>query len=482
MNDRVVSLASSTFIPASIVILVVDDSRSNRAFLRDMLRSEGYQVLVAATGEEALETLAEPEAVEVWPHLILLDVILPGIDGFETCRRIKEWELTQDIPVIFMTSLTDTSDKVKGLSLGAVDYITKPIQSEEVMARLNIHLQLRHLTKTLEQQVIDRTQDLQNALNNLKQMQMQMVQSEKMSALGQLVAGVAHEINNPVGCIYGNVEPARRYVQDLLTLVDLLLAENPDPSPDVTDFLEEIDFDFLRQDVLNLLGSMKLGADRIREIVRSLRNFSRLDDAVKKPADIHAGLESTLMILQHRLKAKPERDAIVVTRNYGDLPKVVCYGSQLNQVFMNLLGNAIDAIDEVLSNPASRSLENRTLANKNGEATPGETPPETGQIVITTHCSGSWVIIQIEDNGRGVSPEAINRLFDPFFTTKPVDRGTGLGLSISHHIIVEQHGGTIDYQSCTNLNSAHGTCFTIHLPLQAPAVAPDDVNPAIAKP
>ncbi|KKJ00541.1 response regulator receiver protein [Prochlorothrix hollandica PCC 9006 = CALU 1027] len=439
------------------MILVVDDSRSNRAFLRDMLRSAGYQVINAATGEEALDLLQADDAHEIWPDLILLDVILPGIDGFETCRRLKARKETQDIFVVFMTSLTETTDKVKGLSLGAVDYITKPLQPEEVKARISVHLQLRHLTKTLEQQVIDRTADLQQAVDNLKRMQMQLIQSEKMSALGQLVSGVAHEINNPVGCVAGNIKPAQGYVQDLLEIIDLLLAQPSEPSAEVSQLLEDLDFDFIREDLPKLLGSMKLGADRIQEIVKSLRNFSRLDEDQKKPADLHTGLESTLMILKHRLKAKPERDAITIVRNYGDLPKVHCYASQLNQVFMNILGNAIDAIDETFAEAPGQSLQERITTNAQYQ----------GQIVITTHCGGQWVTVQIEDNGYGVKAEAANKLFDPFFTTKSSDRGTGLGLSISHHIVADKHGGTLDYQSCTQAGVAQGTCFTIHIPVNA---------------
>ncbi|MEB3273492.1 MAG: response regulator [Prochlorothrix sp.] len=263
MKDTTSSSSHFDFQPDTATILVVDDSRSNRAFLRNMLDTAGYQVLNAASGEEVFELLAEPDSVEGLPDLVLLDVILPGIDGFETCRRLKEWEKTQDIPVVFMTSLTETTDKVKGLGLGAVDYITKPLQAEEVKARLSVHLQLRYLTKTLEQQVVDRTADLQTALDDLKRMQMQLVQSEKMSALGQLVAGVAHEINNPVSCVAGNIKPAQNYVKDLFEIIETLLAELPEQSETVTELLEDLDFEFVQEDLPKLLKSMRLGADRM---------------------------------------------------------------------------------------------------------------------------------------------------------------------------------------------------------------------------
>ncbi|MGA1285688.1 MAG: response regulator, partial [Prochlorothrix sp.] len=270
MKDTPPSVQNVDRQPQSSTILVVDDSRSNRAFLRNMLRSAGYQVLNAASGEEALELLMDPNYADVWPDLVLLDVILPGIDGFETCTRLKAWDKTHDIPVVFMTSLTETTDKVKGLSLGAVDYITKPLQAEEVKARLGVHLELRYLTKTLEQQVADRTAALQSALDDLRRMQMQLVQSEKMSALGQLVAGVAHEINNPVNCVAGNINPAQGYIKDLFELVDALLAEFPEPPAAIAELLETLDFEFLQEDLPKVLQSMRLGAARIQEIVKSL--------------------------------------------------------------------------------------------------------------------------------------------------------------------------------------------------------------------
>lgn len=420
----------------SCTILVVDDNPTNIQVLFDVLNESGYAVAVAKSGESALDRLQN-----YLPDLILLDVMMPGIDGFEACRRIKANEQTRDIPIIFMTALSDAVDKVKGLSLGAVDYITKPIQHEEVLARIQVHLQLRNLNKTLEQKVAERTSELNQALNNLKQSQMQLVQSEKMSLLGQLVAGVAHEINNPVNFIYGNLQPAETYVQDLMDLVELFCEEHPKLTPKIRDRMEDIDFEFLKGDLPRLLASMKVGADRIRQIVLSLRSFSRLDEADMKQVDLHECIDSTLMILHHRLKAKSDHAGIEVVKEYGQLPPLGCYPSQLNQVFMNLLSNSIDALEEAMAQKSSLS-----------------DPP---LIRIQTGRSGSdWVFIKIADNGPGIPENLRSKIFDTFFTTKPLGKGTGLGLSISHQIIVEKHQGRLICNS-----TREGAEFTVEIPL-----------------
>ncbi len=422
----------------SCTILVVDDNPTNIQVLFDVLSESGYNVAVAKSGESALSRLQSH-----LPDLILLDVMMPGIDGFEACRRLKANEHTKDIPVIFMTALSDSVDKVQGLSLGAVDYITKPIQHEEVLARIRVHLQLRNLNRALEHQVAERTSELNQALNHLKQSQVQLVQSEKMSMLGQLVAGVAHEINNPVNFIYGNLNPATTYVQDLMDLVELFCEDSPGLTPRIQDHMAEIDFEFMKGDLPRLLNSMKVGADRIRQIVLSLRNFSRLDEADMKLVDLHECIDSTLMILQHRLKATPENPAIELVKEYGHLPMVKCYPSQLNQVFLNLLCNSIDA------------LEKETAIQEPSKA-------HFPMIRIQTGCLGSdRVFIKISDNGLGMPEDVRSRIFDAFFTTKPAGKGTGLGLSISHQIIVEKHKGQLLCDSAPG----RGAEFTIEIPL-----------------
>ncbi len=271
---------------------------------------------------------------------------------------------------------------------------------------------------------------LELALHELQQTQAQLVQTEKMSSLGQLVAGVAHEINNPVNFIYGNLSHADAYTQDLLQLVYLYQQHYPHPTAELQAEIESIDLEFVAADLPELLASMKVGADRIRQIVLSLRNFSRLDEAQKKPVDIHEGLDNTLMILQHRLKAKSEHLGVQIVREYGSLPPVECYAGQLNQVFMNILTNAIDALEEV----------GRSRSNSDSSAL---TPQPSPVIRIRTELLDQQVLIRFADNGPGMTAAVRQRLFDPFFTTKAVSKGTGLGLAISHQIVVEKHGGQL---------------------------------------
>ncbi|MEH2165998.1 MAG: ATP-binding protein [Nostoc sp.] len=280
-----------------------------------------------------------------------------------------------------------------------------------------------------------------------KQLVSQLVHSEKMSSLGQLVAGVAHEINNPINFIYGNVGYANQYIQDLLRLLQLYQQNYPNPAKEIQQETEAIDLDFLIADLPNLLTSMTVGAERITEIVLSLRNFSRLDDAEMKAVNIHDGIDNTLMILEHRLKPKSNNLAIEVIKDYGDLPLVECYAGQLNQVFMNLLANAIDALEEAV---------------ENGEWEVREETLSTRQIRIQTKLtSENQVVICIGDNGIGIPEKVQKQLFEPFFTTKPVDKGTGLGLSISHQIITQKHQGTLQCISAPG----QGTEFVIVIPL-----------------
>lgn len=297
-----------------------------------------------------------------------------------------------------------------------------------------------------EAQERERSQQLSEALQHLQATQAQLIQSEKMSSLGQLVAGVAHEINNPVNFIHGNVYHARQYTEDLLSLVDLYQLHCQGVHPAIADQLDEMDLPFVRKDLPRLLSSMQVGADRIREIVRSLRIFSRLDEAEVKEVNIHEGIDSTLTILQNRLKARSEHPGITVIREYGELPAVECHAGQLNQVFMNLLSNAIDALDESLSRRSLPEIQ----AN----------PPTIH--IRTEKVAGDRVAIHIRDNGPGLSAIAEERIFNPFFTTKPVGQGTGLGLSISYQIVTETHHGSL---RCIS-QPGQGADFVIELPLR----------------
>lgn len=291
-----------------------------------------------------------------------------------------------------------------------------------------------------------KAKELEQALYELQRTQSQLIQSEKISSLGQLVAGVAHEINNPINFIYGNVSYASEYAHDLLNLMKLYQQYYPNPPAEIQEAAEASDLDFLKEDLPRLLSSMRLGADRIRDLVLSLRNFSRLDEAEMKQVNIHEGIESTLLILQPRLKAKPEYPSIEISKNYDYLPEVECYPGQLNQVFMNLLANAIDALEEY--------TQLRLLSG--GEL-------YTPKISIRTEQrDADWILIYVSDNGPGIPHEAIGRLFDPFFTTKPVGKGTGLGLSISYQIVVEKHGGKL---KCVS-RPGEGAEFVIEIPVR----------------
>ncbi|PSB07163.1 histidine kinase [filamentous cyanobacterium Phorm 46] len=281
--------------------------------------------------------------------------------------------------------------------------------------------QLRSALQEAEQaaNAMAQTQQLKKTLQELQQTQAQLIQSAKMSSLGELVAGVAHEINNPVNFILGNLDCARDNIQQLLKLIELYQKYNPDPESEILAYRDEIEFEFLDQDLPKLCSSMRVGADRIRNIVVSLRNFSRLDEAEMKFVNIHEGLDSTLLILQNRLTGNKGRPEIEVIKEYGELPLIECYPGQLNQVFLNLLGNAVDALESQKQ--------------------------EGSQIRIRTELlpAGDRARVLISDNGPGFSKEVGDRMFDPFFTTKPVGQGTGLGLSISYQIVVLKHQGLI---------------------------------------
>ncbi|MCT7990258.1 PAS domain S-box protein [Laspinema olomoucense] len=297
----------------------------------------------------------------------------------------------------------------------------------------------------LIQSLQNQAEQLQNTLQELQRTQTQLIQSEKMSSLGQLVAGVAHEINNPVNFIYGNLAHVNDYLADLLKLLNLYQTHYPEPVQEIHEFQEDIDLDFLQSDLPKLLNSMKVGAERIRQIVLSLRNFSRLNEADCKPADIHEGIDNTLLILHNRLREKSGNSGISVVKEYGKIPRIECYPAQLNQAIINIMTNAIDALE---------SLKGKGLLSE-----------KTPTLSIRTEClDNQWIAIHIEDNGPGMTPAVKEQIFNPFFTTKPVGKGTGLGLSIAYQIISHKHSGEL----ICNSEPGKGTEFVIQIPLKQP--------------
>jgi two-component system, NtrC family, sensor kinase len=424
-------------------ILVIDDTPANVAVLADCLEELGLRVVVAQDGEEGLG-----RAEFVRPDLILLDVMMPVMDGFETCRRLKLNEITRDIPVIFMTALTDMKSMVTAFDVGGVDYISKPFQMEEVLARVNTHLSLRAMHRQLSSQnlalqhEVETRRQAQDALKTANEAQQlliaklqdaheQLVQSEKMASIGQLAAGIAHEINNPIGFVSANMGSLQTYFATLISALEACesaVQEFPLATQIAERFAQvklDSEIDFLKADVVDLMKESRDGLNRVKDIVHSLREFSHVGESLWQEADLHQGLESTLNMVNHEIKYKAQ-----VVREYGALPLVKCLASQLNQVFLNLFVNASHAIEG------------------------------SGTIRVRTGCRDAWVWVEISDTGSGMSPDIVNRIFDPFFTTKPVGSGTGLGLSLSYGI-VRKHGGRIEVRS----ELGHGSSFTVHLPI-----------------
>ncbi|HEY9822328.1 MAG TPA: response regulator [Candidatus Sericytochromatia bacterium] len=466
-------------------ILIIDDTPENLNLLSTMLTEQGYKVRSVTKGSTGLRgAQAAP------PDLILLDVNMPQMKGYEVCQHLKGDERTREIPVIFISALGDALDKVKAFRAGGVDYITKPFQVEEVLARIENHLTIRRLSQQLQQKNVqlseqnillsreieerkqaeealrqsearerEKARELEQTLGELKSTQSQLIQSEKMSSLGKMIAGIAHEINNPVSFISGNLSYARQYFKDLLELVQLYQNTYPNPTGEIQQLISKIDLNFLVEDWSKLMDSMQVGTRRIQEIILSLRNFSRLDEQDLKPVDIHQGIDNTLLILQHRLRAEGNTGEIQVIKDHSQLPKVTCYASQLNQVFMNLLNNAIDAV-ETKPDPRVITIHTSLIQNYQCRTTASGSANEIQGDIPRTSNSQS-VVILITDNGSGMSEKILHKIFDPFFTTKPVGSGTGLGLSISYQIVVEKHGGQL---SCISA-PGYGSAFFVEIPV-----------------
>lgn len=371
--------------------------------------------------------------------LCVLSLICALVLGFFTSRWISH-------PILRLgqaTKAVSNGDLGQTVEPSAVRELSTLSRSFNRMAKQlrESFAELKETNENLEVRVEERTQTLSETLTVLKKTQAQLIQTEKMSSLGQLMAGVAHEINNPITFVYGNLEPAKEYTQDLILLIQSYQAEYPHPSPETQALIKQIDLAYLREDLPKVLDSMEMGTNRITEIVRSLRNFSRLDEAEFKKANIHQGIDSTLLILNGRIKEQSNRREIVVNKEYSDLPQIVCYPGQLNQVFMNILANAIDTLEEKIK-----------LSEDNNWV------PEIR--IQTQPSDDNQISIRITDNGLGVPESIKKKIFDPFFTTKPVGKGTGLGMSISYQIIVEKHQGKLQCIS----TPGQGTEMLIEIP------------------
>ncbi|MGI8934309.1 response regulator [Leptolyngbya sp. BC1307] len=441
----------------AISVLVVDDQP---------IAAKAIRRLLASAPDIAVHYCQEPTqalaiATEIRPSVILQDLVMPNVDGLILVKFFRAHPTTRNTPIIVLSSKGDPEVKAAAFSAGANDYLVKLPDPIELIARLRYHAaayqnllkryeaeQTRAYSKTLENQVEVRTAELKQALDTLKQAQAQLIHTEKMSSMGQLVAGIAHEVNNPINFIYGNLNYINGYVEDLLALIQAYQQHYPSPPLPICEKLEDLDLEFTSPDLLRSFTSLRSGAKRIRDLVLNLRNFSRFDQAAIKTVDLHEGIDSTLAMLA------PDLAGVIVEKEYSELPLVECYAGQLNQVFMHLIRNALDAL--------------KLSADANADKSPL-------LHISTAIAQNNRVAVWIADNGPGILPEIQERIFDPFFTTRAVGQGTGLGLSISYQIVTGQHQGRLKCYSMPG----QGAKFLIELPVCLAAAEPPDEPPEI---
>jgi len=419
-------------------ILVVDDEQLLEYVIqqkfRQKIRAKEIEFVFAHNGREALEKIAEFPPFD----LVLTDINMPEMDGLTLLEKLSQIDNT--LKAVVISAYGDMQNIRSAMNRGAFDFLTKPIDFQDMEITI--------------QRALETVTQARKNLRELQEVQTQLIQNEKMVSVGQLVAGVAHEIYNPISFIIGNIEHAETYFQGLMTALSIYQQHCSLNNPEVQTQIEALDIPFLLEDLPQLLNSMKGGTERILGISISLRSFSRADSTSKVPFNIHEGIDSSLLILRHRLKANEGKSEIKVIKDYGSFPPVECYPGQLSQVFLNILANAIDALeeqdsgrsrDEIKANPNFITI--RTFLTNESE--------KNLQDNSTSH-----VIISITDNGRGMTEEVRQRVFHYLFTTKAIGKGTGLGLSISRSIVEEKHGGWL---TC-NSTPGEGTEFIIEIP------------------
>ncbi len=411
-------------------ILIAEDDYISRLLLKKSIAAMGHEVLEAVNGKQAWKMFEENK-----PPMIITDWMMPEMDGLELCQKIRSFNKTTYFYIMLLTAKDKTSDLVEVFTAGADDYITKPFKPDELKSRINTGKRVLKL----QHEMSEKNRALDKALKELQETQSQILQSEKMASIGQLAAGVAHEINNPIGFVGSNLSTLTDYLKDFTTLLDYyksmkqnLKDTNLDKSPDsiktivatIDEYETDIDIEYLKEDITELLSDCIEGTKRVGKIVADLKNFAHPGNEKLKLMNINKGIESTLNVVNNEIKYKAE-----VTKKFGKISFVEGYPQQVNQVFMNILVNAAQAIEE------------------------------KGKIHIETQQENKNVKITISDNGSGIAKENIPKIFDPFFTTKPVGKGTGLGMNIAYNII-KKHKGTIGIKS----KVGKGTTFTIILP------------------
>ncbi|WP_413173841.1 response regulator [Anabaena azotica] len=414
-------------------VLIVDDKLENIRLLSDFLSKQNYQVRKAINGQAALiavQTLP--------PDLILLDINMPIMGGYEVCENVKNNPITNSIPVIFLSAGNEVFDKVKAFQVGGIDYITKPFYLEEVLVRIQTQLKIQQLQKELK----FRNDQLQNMLIKLQNTQIELIQKEKLVNASRIIAGISHEINNPLSFIMGNLNPASEYSQNLIKLIQIYQQSFPDGTPEIRNFIEEHQIDFLSADFIKIIDSMRNGAERIRSVIQALHIFSRLDKAGITHFEIHEIIDNVLTTINDQLILKKSSISISVLKKYADLPTFIGYPNLFTQVLVNILQNAIDAL-EAKQESIVDDLFKPTIC------------------ISTNTIDKNKIFISIKDNGIGITEENKSHIFEPFFTTKLVGQGAGLGLFTSYQIITVLHKGSLIYHNCPE----GGSEFIIEVPI-----------------